>query len=145
MDTVGPILALSFVALFVLLVWAIRAQTRSQRIRDADAIEKEKQEAEEQFNVYGAAWASARVSDNIDALVQCGDYLIKAARRWQPHQFEGVAWDVYKETLSRLKGRPELKPKALEFGRVAYAASRPGGSLTIYDEQAIQNDILAHT
>jgi hypothetical protein len=99
----------------------------------------------EKFRPYTEAWASARVSGNLNALVQCGDYLVKAARLWQPHLLEAVSWDVYQEILLRLKENPEFKPAALELGRVAYSTRRPREILTVYDEQAIQNDILAHS
>jgi hypothetical protein len=107
--------------------------------------ERTRLEAAEKYRPYPEAWATARASDNIDALVRCGDYLIKAARLWQSHLLVSVTWDVYEEILRRLKDNANLKPTALEMGRTAYSARRPGGILTVYDEQAIQNDILAHS
>lgn len=106
--------------------------------------EQARREAEEKFRPYEEAWGRARTADSIDTFVRCGDYLVKAARNWQPHLVQSVAWDVYKEVLRRLKMSPELKPFALEIGRVAYATRRPDGALTLYDEQAIQNDIMVH-
>jgi hypothetical protein len=135
-----------------LLAVAISLQIRSnaprleQERKEAEQERKKAEEdAEEQFRPYREAWAVARTSDNLDIFTRCGDYLIKAARQWQPQLVESVAWDVYRETLQRLRTRPDLKPVALETGRAAYAARRAGGVLTIYDEQAIQNDIFAHS
>jgi hypothetical protein len=42
-----------------------------------------------------------------------------------------------------LKGSPGSKALALFLGRTSYSASRPGRTPTIYDEQAINNDIYA--
>jgi hypothetical protein len=134
----------------MILVWVIVSiiviiiQSQRNTVKRLAAAEAARLEAEEQIELYHKSWAAARSSENIDALVRCGEYVIKAAQLWQPNTVESVAWDVYKEILSRLKTRPELKPTALAIGRAAYAARRPGGALTIYDEQAIQNDILAH-
>jgi hypothetical protein len=131
--------------MIALLVVAISLQIRSNAPRLEQERKKAEEDAEEQFRPYREAWAAARASDNLDIFIRCGDYLIKAARHWQPQLVESVAWDVYREILRRLRTSPDLKPVALETGRAAYAARRAGGALTIYDEQAIQNDILAHS
>lgn len=56
-----------------------------------------------------------------------------------------TAEQEYRDVLSRLKSHSEAKPRALELGRIVYGMKRPDGKLTIYDEQAIQNDIQAHS
>lgn len=55
--------------------------------------------------------------------------------------------EKYDELLEQLKNdsnNAELKKKVLEVGREYYSTCRTDGKLTIYDEQAIQNDITAH-
>jgi hypothetical protein len=131
-------------SMIVVLVLAIRIYLKRNALKNAELTDAARREAEEKLRVYQDAWAAARAADNIDVLLKCGEYLVKATLRWQPHLMAPVAWDVYTELLRRLKTKPELKPAALEMGRTAYAARRPGGALTVYDEQAIQNDILAH-
>ena len=132
-------------AVFGVVAFAAWRLISKHNERWAAEMEKEKADAEEKFRPYPEAWAAARASNNLDAFIQCGDYLIKAARLWQPHLLGTVSWDVYQEILLRLKENPALKPLALEKGRVAYSARRPDRALTLYDEQAIQNDIIAHS
>lgn len=50
---------------------------------------------------------------------------------------------VYQQTLDLLKTNPDLKPFALEIGRIKYSKFRESGSPTVYDESAITNDINA--
>jgi len=45
------------------------------------------------------------------------------------------------EILEESPGQTSLKAFCLEVGRWHYSKHRPGGKVTIYDEQAIQNDI----
>ncbi len=52
---------------------------------------------------------------------------------------------VYRKALAQLKRPPDTKSQVLELGRTAYAVRRPDGKLTVYDEQAIMNDIAAHS
>jgi hypothetical protein len=47
--------------------------------------------------------------------------------------------------LARQPGNTELRVYVLEMGRLAYGMSRPEGVPTLYDEQAVQNDILVRT
>jgi hypothetical protein len=54
--------------------------------------------------------------------------------------------DAYAEILSLLQRYPKiplLHTMALDFGRFSYAVGRPNQQLTIYDENAIANDIRA--
>ncbi|KQX69251.1 hypothetical protein [Paenibacillus sp. Root444D2] len=47
------------------------------------------------------------------------------------------------DILSRDPKNPQLRQNALDCGRRYYSSLRDNGRLTIYDEQAITNDILA--
>lgn len=70
--------------------------------------------------------------------------LSKAERLWAPLSSAATADQLYRGSLPLLRGRPKLRPLVLELGRFAYGWRRPGGALTIYDEQAIQNDMIAY-
>lgn len=55
---------------------------------------------------------------------------------------------IYNDVLEILASNPDkihLKPLCLEIGRKHYSALRPDKRPTIYDEQAIQNDILVRS
>jgi hypothetical protein len=139
-----------YIGCFVLIIIGILAFLTWRSIKDRNkrlATEREQARiaGQEKLRPYTEAWAAARTSSNIDIVVRCGDYLVKAARLWQPHLLQAISGDVYQVILLRLKENPELKPVALELGRAAYSSRRQGRLLTVYDEQAIQNDILAHS
>lgn len=54
----------------------------------------------------------------------------------------------YKEALKKLASNPndiQIRQKALQAGRKYYASNRSGNKLTIYDESALNNDLLACT
>jgi len=137
-DNCGALLVLVGLAMVAIVIVVVNiVQGRSAALA--------RLEAEQRFRQYAESWAAARSSENIDAFVRCGEYIIKASRLWQPHLVEKFAWEVYREVLQRLRKNPQLKPFALEIGRAAYSARRPGRELTIYDEQAIQNDIMVHS
>jgi hypothetical protein len=55
-----------------------------------------------------------------------------------------IASEIYQDMLKLLRSHSELKPFALETGRLAYGLKRKDGVPTVYDEQAILNDINAH-
>jgi len=60
---------------------------------------------------------------------------------------EQIAW-LYQRSLESVrasKGDPTLKALALQIGRISYASSRPDRRPTIYDEQAIANDIAVRS
>lgn len=61
---------------------------------------------------------------------------------------EASSGDIYKAALDILSQHPDqipLKQYALEVGRWHYAIQRPDRKVTIYDEQAIQNDIAVRS
>jgi hypothetical protein len=49
------------------------------------------------------------------------------------------------ESVQASKGDPAIKTLALQIGRLSYASSRPDRRPTIYDEQAIANDIAVRS
>ncbi|MBC7776860.1 MAG: hypothetical protein H7246_15615 [Phycisphaerae bacterium] len=51
--------------------------------------------------------------------------------------------EIYADALNLLKDNPDLKPHVLEIGRKKYAFNRPDKAPTVYDEAAINNDIMA--
>lgn len=65
---------------------------------------------------------------------------------WVAQRFPDNAHSIYQFALNAVKetkGDPDMKAFALSVGRASYGANRPGGNPTIYDEQAIQNDIAS--
>jgi hypothetical protein len=54
---------------------------------------------------------------------------------------------AYRSVLNMLviNAQPSVKQFVLDIARWHYAVGKPNGVLTAYDEQAIQNDILAHS
>ncbi len=68
----------------------------------------------------------------------------RAAARQQREQRERA----YHEALAALakdSQNSSLRTAALAAGRAHYGGTRPDGRLTIYDEQAITNDLVAHS
>ena len=58
------------------------------------------------------------------------------------------AGTLYQLALGLVQDHPDesnVRVLALEFGRLSNGLTRPDGRVTIYDEQAIQNDIQART
>lgn len=61
---------------------------------------------------------------------------------WTPNE---ARW-LYDQSLAAVRthrGDPALKAAALAVGRISYSAGRPNRQPTVYDEQAIANDIAA--
>lgn len=94
------------------------------------------------WNALTAALASGA---EVNAVLRCCENLFSAARQWAPLETDRMIERAYREVLQHTTKRPELRPTALWLGRQAYASRRPKGVLTIYDEQAIQNDLMAHS
>src|SRR6476620_2473720 len=142
MDVIGwTVVGIALLALAIRLVMAGVKGSKAAAIAAAEA----KRVGAEEMEAAWQSWRNTVASETIAApsLREWGDYLVRSARHWAPGDVAAAAWTVYQDVLSRLKTQPELKPLALDFGRVAYAARR-SGSLIIYDEQAIQNDLIAH-
>ena len=69
--------------------------------------------------------------------------LIDEFKRAHPPGLSAVSEEIYTDILQLLNLHPKLKPFALEMGRLSYGSKRKDGKLTVYDEQAILNDINA--
>lgn len=54
-----------------------------------------------------------------------------------------IAYQIAQDDLSKKPGDPLLRQAALQAGRKYYSACRGDGTITIYDEAAINNDIQA--
>jgi hypothetical protein len=112
---------------------------------NSDKREAAASRAHEEMRPYHEAYAKALASADPQVIMKTGVGLVEAVRYWQPGSVATIAEGVYKDALTLLKGNPEAKPYVLSVGRSAYAARRPEGKLTIYDEQALMNDISAHS
>jgi len=129
---------------FLVATWVVSDKRRIAKQREERRIQAEEAEAEAQTNMplYVTAWERAQARGDIPTLLLCGDRLVKAARRWEPVAMPAYADVVYRDFLGRLKTNPEIKTQTLEMGRIAYGSRRQDGLLTVYDEEAIRNDIL---
>ena len=90
------------------------------------------------------AYSSAKSSNEPDRIMRTARALLEEFRQSNPKSLAGVAEQIYSDALGLLGSAPQLKPFALEMGRVAYGSKREDKQPTVYDEQAIQNDIHAH-
>lgn len=54
-------------------------------------------------------------------------------------------YEISLEILAKHPDQMSLKSYVLKVGRLYYGKARPGGRVTIYDEQAIQNDITVRS
>jgi hypothetical protein len=107
--------------------------------------EQARTRAIEEMRPYHEAFAKAVSVTDPQLVVKTGSGLVDAARYWQPGNVGSVAEVVYRDALNLLKSHPDIKPFALSVGRIAYGAKRPDRQVTVYDEQAIMNDIGAHS
>jgi len=131
---IGFLFLIAIVVLVVLLKMNSRQKEEGARSR-----------AHDEMRPYHQAYANALASADMSIVIKTGNGLLEAARYWQPWDVASVTEGVYKDALNLLKEHPDAKPYALSIGRAAYAARRLDGKLTIYDEQAIMNDISAHS
>ncbi|HET6883516.1 MAG TPA: hypothetical protein VFI31_25415 [Pirellulales bacterium] len=63
-------------------------------------------------------------------------------------RFPQIGGEIYGSALDLLSNNPKspiAKQLVLDIGRWHYGKSRPDGRPTVYDEQAIQNDILVRS
>ena len=60
-------------------------------------------------------------------------------------KFADVAYRQSLDCLQESNGDAGIRAFALELGRSSYASKRPDKKLAMYDEQAIQNDLQAHS
>jgi hypothetical protein len=78
-----------------------------------------------------------------DESIRNAYFIFFTQNHWQNVSFDSPYTTVL--NLLRETSNQDLKQLALAFGRWYYAQTRQDRILTIYDEQAIQNDILAHS
>jgi hypothetical protein len=90
-------------------------------------------------------WSDARQKGEASQILDAGKKLVEAAQWWDREAAARYASEVYRGCLPLLRGHPDFKPRLLDLGRAAYGWPRPDGNPTVYDEQAIANDIAAHS
>jgi hypothetical protein len=88
-------------------------------------------------------WLSGMIHDNEPGQLATVMAIVNQ-RYFSPEQ---IAWLYHRslESVRASKGDPTLKALALQIGRISYASSRPDRRPTIYDEQAIANDIAVRS
>jgi hypothetical protein len=89
------------------------------------------------------AYLRAKSTDDPAQIIAAARVMIRGARLNKQRQ-AALASEVYQDMLAMLKLHSEYKPFALETGRLAYGLKRSDGAPTVYDEQAILNDINVH-
>jgi chitodextrinase len=129
-----------FLLLIAVVALAIFLKMRSDQ-KQEDAVSQ----AHESVRPYRQAYDKALASADSQVIMKTGSGLVEATRYWLPGDVASVAERVYRDALNLLKAHPEARPYVLSIGRSAYGARRPNGMLTVYDEQAIMNDISAHS
>lgn len=75
-------------------------------------------------------------------------YAVKLFCEMNPPNRQAYSGPLYKLALDIVAQHPEnisCRVFALETGRLHHGLHRPDGNVTVYDEQAIQNDILARS
>lgn len=139
---------LVFLAGFAGFAFVRSRRIRARHLAALAAYEKERQEYEARCAASMAPYREyherALAAEDPAMILDAALKLSKAERLWVPLSSAATADLLYRQCLPLLRGRPELRPQVLELGRFAHGWQRPGGALTIYDEQAIQNDMIAH-
>lgn len=90
-------------------------------------------------------YLQAKLTGETAQVVAAARAVLDEARRGDRLRLPVEAAELYRDILGMLKARPEYKPFALEVGRLAYGSRRKDWSPTVYDEQAILNDINAYS
>ena len=90
-------------------------------------------------------YSTAKKSEDEAEIADAARAIIHQFRTTKQPGLQPVAEEIYQDALSFLKRKPDLKPFVLEVGRLAYGLKRKDKNPTVYDEQAIQNDINAHS
>lgn len=89
-------------------------------------------------------YSAAKSSGQVGAIESSARAVVEQFRMTRQSGLLGISEEIYRDALGFVKNMPELKPFALEMGRLAYGLKRKDKNPTIYDEQAILNDINAH-
>ncbi|HKH49597.1 MAG TPA: hypothetical protein VKM72_33465 [Thermoanaerobaculia bacterium] len=116
--------------IIALVVWS-RRRTAAQRAA--------------KMSPYLKYWSDARQKGEVSLILDAGKKLVEAARWWDREMAARYASEAYRTCLPLLREHPDFKPHLLELGRAAYGWPRTDGRPTVYDEQAIANDITAHS
>ncbi len=131
---------LIIIAIFIVVLYIVLSTLNRRRI----AIKRRKEHAEirliheAEYRSLQEDYFNAIEANDISQITACGSLFAMSRLVYQEDLDE-----MYSNALGLLETRPDLKPYALEIGRRKYALSREDGSPTVYDEAAIQNDILA--
>ncbi len=95
-----------------------------------------------QFQILEADLESAIKSGDVSGMIQVGKELIKVAGG-AGYSAQNIAQQVYQKSLKLVEIDAKYKRFALEMGRLSYGLPRQDKLPTVYDEQAIKNDIEA--
>ena len=128
MDSCGIFFIIVAISLIIIVPIAIRASS---------AQEAKLRELRE-------AYHRAKSTGNPAQVISAARAMIQEARLNKAKQ-AAFASEVYQDMLTMLKLNSEYKPFALETGRLAYGLKRSDGVPTVYDEQAILNDMNVHS
>lgn len=133
MEHPGTILGVVFIVLAAIFIVGLFFVEKPKPENPADL--------EPQWQAFRAALADAVP---VDAVLRAAYDLLREAGRVAPLQAKGVTEQVYQDFLRHLRQRSDLAPGALWAGRQVYANRRLKGVLSVYDEQALLNDIIVH-
>ena len=89
-------------------------------------------------------YTQAKSSNNPQEIIRGARAIIEEFRANNQSGLPATAEGIYNDILGLLKSQADLKPFALEMGRLSYGSRRQDKNLTVYDEQAILNDINAN-
>ena len=87
------------------------------------------------------AWVSSLLRAGVGDPSQLATASTIVARLWFPAPDLALLYQQSLDVVQSSKGTPTAKELALRLGRLSYAAGRPDKRPTVYDEQAVANDI----
>lgn len=87
------------------------------------------------------AWVSNLLRDGVGDPSRLATASTIVARLWFSAPDLASLYQQSLEVVQSSKGAPAAKELALRLGRLSYAAGRPDRRPTVYDEQAVANDI----
>lgn len=99
---------------------------------------------EEKLRELRESYTAAKQSGNPQKIISAGRAIVEEMKLRNPLGLPAASEEIYRDMLRLLKTSAEYKPFALEMGRLAYGSKRKDRNPTVYDEQAILNDINAH-
>jgi hypothetical protein len=128
MDSCGIFLVVFGIGALLIIPFALRA----------------KEQHDTKLTILREAYAGAKLIGEPGKITAAAQAIVDEVKRSNPLGLATIADEIYRDMLKLLKAHPECKPFALEMGRLAYGSKRKDRSPTVYDEQAILNDINAH-